>query len=173
MHYAIRRILGIIPVLFFTWTIVFGVIQLIPGDPVNLMLAGVPASEEVRENERRAARTRSADPRALCDLSRKRCARRSRRILPLAPAGRQHDRGAGRLDAAARRRRPRRRARSSGFFSACWPDLSRTPGSIPLCMLMALAGRFAAEFLDRHDADLRFRHDRSPGCRSSAAASRR
>ncbi|WP_210483901.1 ABC transporter permease [Microvirga antarctica] len=53
MHYAIRRILGIIPVLFFTWTIVFGVIQLIPGDPVNLMLAGVPASAEVRENERR------------------------------------------------------------------------------------------------------------------------
>ena len=53
MHYAIRRILGIVPVLFFTWTIVFGVMQLIPGDPVNLMLAGVPASQEVRDNERR------------------------------------------------------------------------------------------------------------------------
>jgi ABC-type dipeptide/oligopeptide/nickel transport system permease component len=53
MQYAIHRILGIIPVLFFTWTIVFGVMQLIPGDPVNLMLAGVPASQEVRDNERR------------------------------------------------------------------------------------------------------------------------
>ncbi|MET0429839.1 MAG: ABC transporter permease [Microvirga sp.] len=53
MQYALRRILGIIPVLFFTWTLVFGVIQLIPGDPVNLMLAGVPASQEVRDNERR------------------------------------------------------------------------------------------------------------------------
>ena len=53
MQYVIKRVLGIIPVLFFTWTIVFGVIQVIPGDPVNLMLAGVPASPEVRENERR------------------------------------------------------------------------------------------------------------------------
>jgi ABC-type dipeptide/oligopeptide/nickel transport system permease component len=53
MRYAVRRILGVIPTLFFTWTAVFIVMQLIPGDPVNLMLAGVPASEEVRENERR------------------------------------------------------------------------------------------------------------------------
>jgi ABC-type dipeptide/oligopeptide/nickel transport system permease component len=41
-----------IPVLLFTWTVVFLVLQVIPGDPVNLMLAGVPASEEVRANER-------------------------------------------------------------------------------------------------------------------------
>ncbi|MHA3977023.1 ABC transporter permease [Halovulum sp. GXIMD14794] len=52
MQYAFRRIIGIIPVLFFTWTVVFLVLQWIPGDPVNLMLAGVPASEEVRERER-------------------------------------------------------------------------------------------------------------------------
>lgn len=52
MRYAFRRILGIFPVLFFTWTVVFVVLQLIPGDPVNLMLAGVPASEEVRQRER-------------------------------------------------------------------------------------------------------------------------
>lgn len=52
MRYALRRILGIIPVLFFTWTVVFVVLQIIPGDPVNLMLAGVPASEEVRQRER-------------------------------------------------------------------------------------------------------------------------
>ena len=52
MQYALRRILGIIPVLFFTWTVVFAVMQVIPGDPVNLMLAGVPASEEVRARER-------------------------------------------------------------------------------------------------------------------------
>lgn len=52
MQYTFRRIVGIIPVLFFTWTVVFVVLQLIPGDPVNLMLAGVPASEEVRERER-------------------------------------------------------------------------------------------------------------------------
>ena len=52
MRYAARRILGIIPVLFFTWTVVFVALQMIPGDPVNLMLAGVPASEEVRERER-------------------------------------------------------------------------------------------------------------------------
>ena len=52
MQYAFRRILGIIPVLLFTWTVVFVALQMIPGDPVNLMLAGVPASEEVRERER-------------------------------------------------------------------------------------------------------------------------
>ena len=41
-----------VPVLLLTWTVVFVVLQVIPGDPVNLMLAGVPASEEVRANER-------------------------------------------------------------------------------------------------------------------------
>ena len=53
MNYVLRRILGMIPVLLFTWTIVFIVLQVIPGDPVNLMLAGVPASQEVRDNERK------------------------------------------------------------------------------------------------------------------------
>ncbi len=52
MGYVLRRVAGIVPVLFFTWTLVFCVLQVIPGDPVNLMLAGVPASEEVRANER-------------------------------------------------------------------------------------------------------------------------
>ncbi|MCZ8104518.1 MAG: ABC transporter permease, partial [Burkholderiales bacterium] len=53
MAYVLRRIAGMIPVLLFTWTIVFVVLQVIPGDPVNLMLAGVPASQEVRDNERK------------------------------------------------------------------------------------------------------------------------
>ncbi len=53
MRFVIRKILGLIPLLLFTWTLVFAVMQVIPGDPVNLMLAGVPASEEVRANERR------------------------------------------------------------------------------------------------------------------------
>jgi ABC-type dipeptide/oligopeptide/nickel transport system permease component len=53
MRFVIRKLLGLIPILLFTWTLVFAVMQIIPGDPVNLMLAGVPASEEVRENERR------------------------------------------------------------------------------------------------------------------------
>ena len=52
MAYVLRRLTGMIPVLLFTWTVVFLVLQVIPGDPVNLMLAGVPASEEVRANER-------------------------------------------------------------------------------------------------------------------------
>ena len=53
MTYFLRRVLGMIPVLFVTWTIVFVVLEIIPGDPVNLMLAGRPASEEVRERERK------------------------------------------------------------------------------------------------------------------------
>ena len=53
MTYFLRRVLGMVPVLFVTWTIVFVVLEIIPGDPVNLMLAGRPASEEVRERERK------------------------------------------------------------------------------------------------------------------------
>jgi ABC-type dipeptide/oligopeptide/nickel transport system permease component len=52
MRYFARRLLSVIPVIAVTWTLVFVVMQLIPGDPVNLMLAGVPASEEVRQRER-------------------------------------------------------------------------------------------------------------------------
>ena len=53
MTYFLRRILGMVPVLLVTWTVVFVVLEIIPGDPVNLMLAGRPASEEVRERERK------------------------------------------------------------------------------------------------------------------------
>ncbi|MBM3548620.1 MAG: ABC transporter permease [Alphaproteobacteria bacterium] len=53
MPWFIRRILGIVPTLFLTWSIVFGVLQLIPGDPVMLALGGTPASDEVLDNERR------------------------------------------------------------------------------------------------------------------------
>lgn len=52
MGFFLRRLLSVIPVIIFTWTLVFVVLQIIPGDPVNLMLAGVPASEEVRQRER-------------------------------------------------------------------------------------------------------------------------
>ncbi|MCA3593621.1 MAG: ABC transporter permease [Methylobacterium sp.] len=52
MSFIARRIMSIIPVILFTWSMVFIVLQVIPGDPVNLMLAGVPASEEVRQRER-------------------------------------------------------------------------------------------------------------------------
>ena len=52
MGFFLRRILSVFPVIAFTWTLVFAVMQMIPGDPVNLMLAGVPASEEVRQRER-------------------------------------------------------------------------------------------------------------------------
>lgn len=52
MIYFIRRVVGMVPVLLIAWTVVFVVLEIIPGDPVNLMLAGRPASEEVRERER-------------------------------------------------------------------------------------------------------------------------
>jgi peptide/nickel transport system permease protein/oligopeptide transport system permease protein len=51
--YCIRRLLRVIPTLFLSWTLIFIVLQVIPGDPVNLMLAGRPASEQVRENVRK------------------------------------------------------------------------------------------------------------------------
>lgn len=51
--YVLRRLLGTVPVLVVATTVAFLVLQLIPGDPVNLMLAGVPASQELRENLRK------------------------------------------------------------------------------------------------------------------------
>ncbi len=52
MPWLLRRLLGVVPTLFITWTIVFAVLQFIPGDPVMLALGGTPASEEVIRNER-------------------------------------------------------------------------------------------------------------------------
>ena len=40
MPWFVRRVLGIVPTLFLTWSIVFGVLQLIPGDPVMLAMGG-------------------------------------------------------------------------------------------------------------------------------------
>src|SRR5262245_23082680 len=48
-----RRFVWTIPVLLTGVTVAFLVLHLIPGDPVNLMMAGRPTTEEVRENERR------------------------------------------------------------------------------------------------------------------------
>lgn len=52
VQYFLKRLLGLVPVLFLTWSAVFFVFEAIPGDPVNMMLAGVPASDEVIANER-------------------------------------------------------------------------------------------------------------------------
>ncbi len=51
--YVLRRLVGTVPVLFVATTLAFLVLQLIPGDPVNLMLGGVPTSLELRENLRK------------------------------------------------------------------------------------------------------------------------
>ncbi|HEY0420435.1 MAG TPA: ABC transporter permease, partial [Acetobacteraceae bacterium] len=52
-EWLIRRVLGIIPTLLVTWTLVFVAMRMVPGDPVSLILGGVPASQEVRDNERK------------------------------------------------------------------------------------------------------------------------
>lgn len=53
MSWLLRRLLGVIPTLFITWSVVFLVLQFIPGDPVMLALGGTPASDEVMDNERK------------------------------------------------------------------------------------------------------------------------
>jgi ABC-type dipeptide/oligopeptide/nickel transport system permease component len=53
MRWLLRRLAGVIPTLLLTWTVVFAVLQFIPGDPVMLALGGTPASQEVIENERK------------------------------------------------------------------------------------------------------------------------
>ena len=52
MRLLLRKLLGIIPTLLLTWTVVFCAMRLIPGDPVLLMLGGTPASDEVMQNAR-------------------------------------------------------------------------------------------------------------------------
>jgi ABC-type dipeptide/oligopeptide/nickel transport system permease component len=47
-----RKLIGVIPTLLLTWTVVFGAMRLIPGDPVLLMLAGTPVSEAAVQAER-------------------------------------------------------------------------------------------------------------------------
>src|SRR5271170_6095316 len=51
-EWLVRRIVGIIPVLLLTWTLVFIAMHLIPGDPVSLMLDGTPASQQVMDAAR-------------------------------------------------------------------------------------------------------------------------
>ena len=53
MNFFIKKILIVIPTLYIAWTVVFVTLNIIPGDPVNLMLGGRPASDEVRENVRK------------------------------------------------------------------------------------------------------------------------
>ncbi len=52
MKRLLRNLLGIVPTLVLSWTIVFGAMHLIPGDPVAMMLAGTPATDKVVEAER-------------------------------------------------------------------------------------------------------------------------
>ncbi len=51
-QYVLRKLMWAVPVLVVATTCAFLVLHLIPGDPVNLMLSGRPASERVRENLR-------------------------------------------------------------------------------------------------------------------------
>ena len=53
MNIFIKKLLIVIPTLYIAWTVVFVTLNIIPGDPVNLMLGGRPASDEVRENVRK------------------------------------------------------------------------------------------------------------------------
>jgi ABC-type dipeptide/oligopeptide/nickel transport system permease component len=48
----LRSLAGVIPTLLLTWTVVFGAMQMVPGDPVLLMLGGTPTSDQVVAAER-------------------------------------------------------------------------------------------------------------------------
>jgi ABC-type dipeptide/oligopeptide/nickel transport system permease component len=52
MNRLLRHLLGVIPTLLVTWTMVFVAMQLVPGDPVTLMLEGTPVSDQVIAAER-------------------------------------------------------------------------------------------------------------------------
>ena len=46
------RLVGVIPTLLITWTVVFGAMRLVPGDPVLLMLQGTPISDAAMDAAR-------------------------------------------------------------------------------------------------------------------------
>jgi ABC-type dipeptide/oligopeptide/nickel transport system permease component len=52
VRFIIRRLLAAIPTIILTWAVVWVVMQLVPGDPVSLMMGGAPASEEAMQAER-------------------------------------------------------------------------------------------------------------------------
>lgn len=52
LPHLFRSLLKVVPTLLFTWALIFAVFQIIPGDPVNLMLGGAPASQDVRDHMR-------------------------------------------------------------------------------------------------------------------------
>jgi ABC-type dipeptide/oligopeptide/nickel transport system permease component len=52
MRLVVRKLLSAVPTLLLTWTVVFGAMHLIPGDPVLLMLGGTPVSDEAMQAER-------------------------------------------------------------------------------------------------------------------------
>jgi ABC-type dipeptide/oligopeptide/nickel transport system permease component len=52
MHRLLSRLLGAVLTLAITWTVVFGAMHLVPGDPVLLMLQGTPISEQAVEAAR-------------------------------------------------------------------------------------------------------------------------
>jgi ABC-type dipeptide/oligopeptide/nickel transport system permease component len=52
MRTVLAKLLGVIPTLLITWTLVFGAMRLVPGDPVLLMLQGTPVSDAAMEAAR-------------------------------------------------------------------------------------------------------------------------
>ena len=48
----LKSLVRAVPALLVAWLLIFGLMQLTPGDPVNLMLGGVPASQETRDHLR-------------------------------------------------------------------------------------------------------------------------
>ena len=83
----LSRLLGAVLTLLITWTVVFGAMRLVPGDPVLLMLQGTPISDAAMDAARAQARPRPAIGRAIRQLPGRRRARRSRRQLPQPPTG--------------------------------------------------------------------------------------
>ena len=86
LNFLAKRILQLIPTLFFVSILIFSLQQLLPGDPA-LVMAGEERDPDVIAQIRAAIPARSADPGSVCLLGQGRAVGRLRRVAAHQGAG--------------------------------------------------------------------------------------
>ena len=166
LNFLAKRILQLIPTLFFVSVLIFSLQHLLPGDPA-LVMAGEERDPTVIAANPRAIPARSADPGAICLLGQGRGVRRPRRVAAHQGSGARPDRAKTAGDDATgvdgdRDRLPDRHPGRHRLGGEERHDL----GLWRQCL--CAVGHLDAEFLARDHADLPVLDRSSAGCRPPA-----